>query len=682
MTHTLRTLSTLLLALLIASSAAAQWTFHTSYTEPSKALPCGNVIFGLYNGGALLSYNKETSEVIFYNKTNGLNDTNISLIDYSKGLHKLVLVYDNGNIDLLNTTTGTITNLPLYKLNPDTDQGLYFLWADESDAFISTKQGVMRLDISNATIKAYYKIGATQAARTHEGYLYALMANNTIRRCSLKMNPLDPTHWENCTEIKSLPGVQHVFPDALAELKANLTNYGPASNYHYKLRHDGTRLTSISGRINAGSVENHYTGVMFYDGKNWSRISQDFSADPYPLPDTNPTQYRNVTDAIHDPADPEHTYVAYAGAGLMEYRNGKMIMRYGINNSPLRSLIEGNDVYTRACALTYDKEGTLWMINAGSTDFVKQVPEALMSLDKNGKWNTYKIESLTGISEVDHMIFDRRGYLWIADKRFAGGRYGGLFCYDPATGANRFRTIMTNQDGTSVSATEAYAVAEDHEGKIWVGTNAGLLVVDEPEEWFSDDFLITQVKVPRNDGTNFADYLLSGVGISTIKVDGANRKWIGTKSNGVYLVSADGIETIHHFTTTNSSLPSDLIHDIAIDPVKGDIYISTDKGLVSYSSNANDPLASLDRSQIEIYPNPLRPENARCITLRGLTENAEIKIANLSGQIVHSGRSLGGMYQWDSCDQSGTPCASGVYLILISTADGKNSIAGKVAIVR
>lgn len=681
MTHTLRTLCTLLLSVLLVGSAAAQWTFHTSYKEPQKALPCGNTIFGLYTGGSLLSYNTETSEVHFYNKTTGLNDTNIRLIDYSKGLHTLVIVYENGNIDLINTASGAITNIPQYKLNPDTDLHLSFLWADEGDAFISTKVGIIRLDLNNATIKSYYKVGATQAARTHEGYLYARMTNGIIRRCSMKKNPLDPSHWED-TEHKLLPGVDHIYPEALATLNANLTDYGPASNYHYKLRHDGTRLTSISGRINAASVENHYTGVMFYDGKDWSRISQDFSADPYPLPATNPTQYRNVTDAIHDPADPEHIYVAYAGAGLMEYRGGKMVTRYGIHNSPLRSLIEGNDTYTRACALTYDKEGTLWMINAGATDFVKQVPEALMSLDKEGKWKTYKFESLTGISEVDHMIFDRRGYLWIADKRFAGGRYGGVFCYDPATGANRFRTTMTNQDGTAVTALEANAVAEDHDGQIWIGSTAGLLVVEEPEEWFSEDFLITQIKVPRNDGTNFADYLLSGVGITSIKVDGANRKWIGTKSNGIYLVSADGIETIHHFTSTNSMLPSDLIHDIAIDPVSGEVYISTDKGLVSYQANATDPVASLDRSRIEVYPNPLRPENPRCITLRGLTEDAEVKIANLSGQIVHSGRSLGGMYQWDSCDQSGTPCASGVYLILISTADGRNAIAGKLAIVR
>lgn len=681
MIHIFRTLSTFLLSVLLISSAAAQWTFHTSYKEPSLALPCGNKIYALYNGGALLSYNTETSEVQFHNKSTGLYDTNIKLIDYSKGAHKLVLVYENGNIDIINTTNGAITNLPLYKLNPDTELALYYLWADENDAFICTKMGIIRLDLSNATIKAYYKIGTTSAARTHEGYLYALMADYTIRRCSMKTNLLDPSEWE-ATDLKALPGIQHVYPDALATLKANLTSYGPASNYHYKLRHDGTRLTSISGRINAGSIENHYTGVMFYDGKDWSRISQDFSADPYPLPATNPTQYRNVTDAIHDPADPNHIFVAYAGAGLMEYRGGKMITRYGINNSPLRSLIDGNDTYTRACALTYDKEGTLWMINAGATDFVKQVPEALMSLDKNGNWKTYKFDSLTGISEVDHMVFDSNGYLWIADKRYAGGRYGGIFCYDPATGASRFRTNMTNQDGTAVSALEAYSVVEDHEGQIWIGTNAGLLVVEEPEEWFSEDFLITQIKVPRNDGTNFADYLLSGVGISSIKIDGANRKWIGTRSNGVYLVSADGTETLVHFTAANSMLPSDFIHDIAIDHVNAEVYISTDKGLVSYHSDATDPLASLDRSKIEVYPNPLRPENPRCITLRGLTEDAEVKIANLSGQIVHSGRSLGGMYQWDSCDQSGTPCASGVYLILISTADGKNAIAGKLAIVR
>lgn len=677
----LHTICIMMLSALLAIPAAAQWTYYTGYNQLNKAIPCGSSIYGLYSGGSLLSYNTETSEVTFYNKTTGLNDTGILMMDYSKSQRKLVILYENGNIDLLNTVNGKVTNMPQYKLNPDTDMQLLFLWADEGDAFISTKWGIIRLDLTNATIKAYYKIGATVAARTHEGYLYALRSDNTVQRCSLKSNPLDPTCWER-TQDKGLPGVQHVYPEADDFMNKNLTAFGPASNYHYKLRHDGTRLTSISGRINAGGVDHHYTGVMFYNGKDWSRISQDFSADPYPLPATNPTQYRNTTDAIHDPADPEHIFVAYSGAGLMEYRGGKMVTRYGIHNSTLKSLIAGDDVYTRACALAFDKEGTLWMVNAGATDFVKQVPDAIMSLDRQGNWKAHHFESLVGVSEVDHMMFDSRGYLWLADKRYAGGRLGGIFCYDPATGANLFRTNMTNQDGTAVSAAEAYCVVEDHKGQIWIGSSAGLLVVEEPEEWFTDDFLITQIKVPRNDGTNFADYLLSGVGISTIRVDGGNRKWIGTKSNGVYLVSADGLETLVHFTADNSLLPSDIIHDIAIDPISGEVFISTDAGLVSYASNATDPLAGLDRNQIEVFPNPLRPENARCITLRGLTEDAEVKIANLSGQIVHSGRSLGGMYQWDSCDQSGTPCASGVYLILISTADGKNAIAGKLAIVR
>ena len=104
---------------------------------------------------------------------------------------------------------------------------------------------------------------------------------------------------------------------------------------------------------------------------------------------------------------------------------------------------------------------------------------------------------------------------------------------------HHLRTGITNQDGTSYSPDEYYALAEDYEGYIWVATQLGPFVITDPDNFASNDFTYEQVKVNRNDGSGLADYLLSGIAINAIAIDGANRKWFATQSNGVYLMSAD-----------------------------------------------------------------------------------------------------------------------------------------------
>ena len=225
-------------------------------------------------------------------------------------------------------------------------------------------------------------------------------------------------------------------------------------------------------------------------------------------------------------------------------------------------------------------------------------------------------------------------------------------------------------------------MAQDRDGAIWLGTNEGVFVVDDPKTWFDNDFHVTQIKVPRNDGTDYADYLLAGVPITAIAVDGANRKWIGTQGDGVYLLSPDGVKTIHHFKANNSPLFSDNIWSIACHPTNGSVMISTDVGMLSYEGDASEPNEQLNRSQLRVYPNPFRPTMQRQVTLDGLTADADVRVTTTSGALVFAGRSQGGLFRWDGRDSRGVMVASGVYYFHISTADGSKGATAKVAVVR
>lgn len=62
----------------------------------------------------------------------------------------------------------------------------------------------------------------------------------------------------------------------------------------------------------------------------------------------------------------------------------------------------------------------------------------------------------------------------------------------------------------------------DLDHNLWIGTDQGPFYIT-PHILDDTQPTLTQVKVPRNDGTNYADYLLGGVDITCMAVDQANR---------------------------------------------------------------------------------------------------------------------------------------------------------------
>ena len=225
-------------------------------------------------------------------------------------------------------------------------------------------------------------------------------------------------------------------------------------------------------------------------------------------------------------------------------------------------------------------------------------------------------------------------------------------------------------------------MAEDKNGDLWVGTNIAPLLLEQAKFNESDPEFI-QVKVPRNDGTNYADYLLNGVNISGIAIDGGNRKWFATKGNGAYLISADNLTQLQHFTSQNSMLLSDNIESIAINDQTGEVFFGTDKGLCSYMSDATAINEEMTKDNVWAYPNPVRPDYTGLITITGLNYDTDVKIVTANGTLVAEGRSNGGTFTWDGCDQhNGKRVASGVYMVLAATAEGNKGTVCKIAIVR
>lgn len=453
--------------------------------------------------------------------------------------------------------------------------------------------------------------------------------------------------------------------------------YGPKRDLCNYMRFEGERLLIAGGIMDPYDTQ-HYPGtLMAYENGKWTTFQEDG------IEEQTGAIYRDMLSIVQDPKDATHHFAA-SNTGLYEFRNYKFHKYYSFENSPLQSASAGNKNYIRIDGLNYDAEGNLLILNSSADTVVKV-------LRSNGTWTSIYVEPLKQAPTLERMLIDTDGRLWITEKRAVSNIQAGVCAVDygadmgnASSAVTRFRSDAVNEDGTAVdigNSSRVYALAQDQNNRIWIGAAQGVLVVDNPEEWFSADFYITQPKVPRNDGTNYADYLLADVPVTAIAVDGANQKWIGTYGSGVYLVNEDGTSILKHFTADNSPLLSDVIQSIAINMASGEVMIGTENGLCSYMGDASEALDDLDKDNIKVYPNPVRPENVDKVTITGLTRDADVKIVTVGGQCVAGGTSTGGTFVWDCKSTSGKRVASGVYYIMITTSDAKKGIVAKVAVI-
>ena len=256
-----------------------------------------------------------------------------------------------------------------------------------------------------------------------------------------------------------------------------------------------------------------------------------------------------------------------------------------------------------------------------------------------------------------------------------------LAYFNPKTNQLKLYSTFYNQDGVALGDGRVHCVAEDKQQNMWIGTGNGPIMLT-PSQIRSGSENFNQIKVPRNDGTNFADYLLSGVDITCIVVDGANRKWFGTNGNGVYLISADNLQELKHFTAENSPLLSNTIESMAINNNTGEVFFGTTEGLCSYVTDATDAPSTSSDSDVLVYPNPVLPDYTGLITIKGLAFDSHVKIVTTNGALVAEGRSNGGSFTWDGNDQNGQRVAGGMYIVLSATAEGESSVVTKIAIIR
>ncbi len=659
--------------LAIEAQGVGTWKNYMAYSEITDVQKGGNSLYVLASND-LYSYNTSDGSIWTYDKVNELNDCVIEMIAWSQEAKKLIIVYEDGNFDLMNQN-GQVTNLSDYQNKTMTeDKTIYGLDIIDQYAYVSTGFGIIKINLSEAEITNTYNLGfRVDYCYIENDRIYAASSTVGTYSASLSENLLDPSVWSY-----SSPYIQRektIDPELLA-IAETLSPGGPDKNWFYYINYTNEKLYSAGGIFLSGVISAGRVGtIQILDDSNdsWGICENDLTS-------TIGHRYVDVNCVAADPKDPNHIF-AGGKAGMFEFRNLKLVKYFNSSNSPLQCAIDDgvelSDNYVLVHSLMFDQTGNLWILNsqAKSNSILEYNPttEEFTLHDQSALINN-------GCSLIAMMglMTDSRGLIWFVNNNY---RLPSFYCYQPSTnGLNSF-IPSTNQDGTSFYMENVRCIKEDFEGNIWVGTNIGPLLLYSSDITSSSP-TYNQVKVPRNDGTNYADYLLDGIDILSMAIDGGNRKWFGTNGNGVYLISADNMTQIEHFTSSDSPLLSDVVNSIDINNKTGEVFFGTDNGLCSYMSDATETSEKMTKDNVYAYPNPVKPDYTGLITITGLTLDADVKIVTSNGALVAQGRSQGGTFTWDGCDLRGKKVASGVYMVETATSEGKKGTVCKVAIVR
>lgn len=701
--------------------------------EGLSDLSIGTIAYNPYNGALVVGYQNGNVDLIKGNRIYNLPDIKRSQIVANKTINR---VYFIGNLAYLSTGFGIVVIdtdrneiKDTYLIGPNgTYLAIYDIVSDGTTIFAATATGVYRAQLSDPFLANYaawtqytgITSGPYNCVEILNGKLIANYSQFTVNtsfgqdiiwKCDIATSSW--TQLNSGLTVKNLaaqngflwiadafgilrvdeffgnmsiwsdpnlpPYPQDFAPDSdgtlwYADLFVGLVHM-PNSGYAIPYRPNGPVSTSASsmdfengrlcvapgGKDDAWNNIYNHAGISFYQNNSWDVMKKE----SVPALDT----LDDINFCKIDPSDNTHVWLGSWGKGLVEVRNNQVINIYNQYNSPLDRKVEYP--WCGIGGIEYDESGNLWMVNSHTT-------QCLKVLKTDNTWGEYDFQGLivTGTAVGDLMITEN-GQKWMIVPR-----NGGMLVFDDNGTIDDLTDDKKKKLGFSegtgdLPGTDVLCMAEDKDNEVWVGTDKGIAVFYCAETIFgtagcdAQQILIQQGQ--------YTQILMESQVVTSLAVDGANRKWIGTENGGVFLMSEDGTKEILHFTADNSPLLSDNVTGITIDPITGEVFFATGKGICSYRSDAVDGDDVM--GDVYAYPNPVHPTYHGPIAIRGLVRDADVKITDIAGNVVYQTTALGGQAVWDGNNFAGERAASGVYLVFITNEDGTQKKVTKILLM-
>jgi len=441
---------------------------------------------------------------------------------------------------------------------------------------------------------------------------------------------------------------------------------GPPKNSFYAMDWFKGKLVVAGGSLSGESGTINRSGVYIFEDESWKLKGP-----------TNMTLWNtpNFWDAIAVSVNPvNENQIAVGSYSLVPLSLLTADGQVTDTLTPHNTILEWGSIGNGSSEVTdlkYDEFGNLWILNGYSNNPLKV-------LTKDGDWYQFDLSSGSKNKHSQKMAIDYNGNKWVSIKD------AGLFGFkDNGTissiGDDKTVRLTMGQNQGNLPSNQINTIAVDFDNEIWIGTDAGFAILYNSDAAFdggAGEFDAQRIKIEFEGNV---EYVLGATNITSIVVDGANRKWFGTASAGIILMSADGLEILEQHTMENSPLISNAIVDLELDQSTGELFIITDIGLVSYRTDATyeDP----DYENVIVFPNPARPDFDGPITIQGIRYNSDVKITDIAGNLVYSTTSNGGTATWNGKTLNGDPVGTGVYLIWTAANEGKGRKVGKVLVV-
>ncbi len=451
----------------------------------------------------------------------------------------------------------------------------------------------------------------------------------------------------------------------------NLSNHkefypdGPFNNKAWSVTTKNGKVWIAPGEtLGYGNVLDNSDGFYYYNVKQWNNFR---SKDIFDI--------RDVLRIAPHPDKNNNTFIVSSFNKYGRDVNGRTdLLEFDptkfefVNNYKPDRIISNQFPSSRISGLAYDKLGNLH-IGASFPDGKSPDYNSVYYLERNanGTWNNTSVDKASAIVALTPDFSDIYTY-------YPSGREGG----GVAVLDKNYQIVTTLTTSNKLPINNVLTVANDRSNNLWIGTQQGLVVLYGADNAVSSNNIIAEPVVIIQDG--IPEALLTDVGIYAIKVDNANNKWIATNGAGVYYVSDSGESTKLHFTSKNSPLPSDVVYDVSIDESTGKVYFATEKGVVSYNGDVSTEANNFNNAIA--YPNPYRPEYKGNVTIKNLPNRALVKITDIVGNLLFEKKAEGGIVEWNTNNAKGKPVASGIYLVLMTNADGTETKTLKIAVVR
>lgn len=408
-------------------------------------------------------------------------------------------------------------------------------------------------------------------------------------------------------------------------------------------------------------------GIYLFEDEQWVNINSE--TNPEELVDT--LNWDIIGIAVNPKNTDEVAFSSYSKGGLKIVDGTSFIEQYNKENSPLEGQLN-NETNMVIPDLKYDKNGNLWLINSGNNP--------LKMLDTDGKWHSYNLGTSANNKFPIKLFIDSRGYKWVSLNGLGIVVYDDKGTFDDLSD-DEMVTISDSKGFGSLPSTEVRSITEDLDGEIWIGTTSGIAVFYSVNSIFDGNFGdadASQVVVYDSEKEVYVP-IFDKVTISAIAVDGGNRKWIGTTASGVFCMSPNGKTELFQFGTENSPIVSNSIVDIKINHENGEAFFATGEGLISYRTDASQ--ADNTFSAIKVFPNPVRPEYKGIITVEGLGYESQVRITDISGNLIYQTVSNGGTVTWNGNRLTGERVQTGVYLVWSALVEGKGDNVAKILII-